>query len=177
MIKSYMYLAAVRYKQIALGLGDPSMTGIPQLQYVLRGAKRKLAARPQRQRLPITPEILRMLRSSWESMPSRADATMLWAASTLCFFEFLRMGEVVVPSDTGFDHRSHLAYGDIRVNSTTYPRWMEIHIKRSKCDQFSGGVKLVVGVSGSDVCPVASMLAYLVIRQSRPGLLFQFESG
>lgn len=136
------YFAAVRHAQIALGLGDPAMSTMPQLQYVLKGAKRKLAGSPRRTRLPITPAILRLLRSSWERLPSRADAVMLWAASTLCFFAFLRMGEAVVPSDTGFDARVHLAYGDIRVNSTINPTWMAVLIKRSKCDQFGQGVTL-----------------------------------
>ena len=31
------YLAAVRHAQISMGLGDPLMVRMPQLQYVLRG--------------------------------------------------------------------------------------------------------------------------------------------
>ena len=171
------YLAAVRHKQIALGLGDPVMSKMPQLQYVLKGVKRKQVGKPKRVRLPITLEILGLLHSSWQHLPSRSDAAMLWAAATLCFFAFLRMGEVVVPSDSGFDPRVHLAYGDVRVNSTTDPQWMEVHIKQSKCDQFGSGVKLAVGVSGAVICPVAAMLGYLIIRKGAPGPLFQFEDG
>lgn len=33
------YLAAVRHAQIALGLVDPVMTKMPQLPYVLKGAR------------------------------------------------------------------------------------------------------------------------------------------
>ena len=171
------YLAAVRYAQIVIGLGDPVMTSMPQLQYVLKGARRNLAGRPRRTRLPITPEILRLLQASWERLPSRADAVMLWAASTLCFFAFLRMGEAVVPSDGGFDPRLHLAYGDVRVDSTLDPSWMEVVIKRSKCDQFGAGVTLSVGTTGTGLCPVAAMLGYLVQRGSAPGPLFRFSDG
>ena len=153
------------------------MTSMPQLQYVLKGARRNLAGRPRRTRLPITPEILRLLQSSWERLPSREDAVMLWAASTLCFFAFLRMGEAVVPSDAGFDPRLHLAYGDVRVNSTLAPSWMEVVIKRSKCDQFGAGVTLSVGATGSGLCPVAAMLGYLVQRGGAPGPLFRFSDG
>ena len=171
------YLAAVRHRQIAMGLGDPVMVRMPQLQYVLKGARRRLAGRPKRTRLPITPEILQQLRGSWERHPVRADASMLWAAATLCFFAFLRTGEAVAPSDTGFDPRYHLAYGDVRVNSICDPSWMEVHIKRSKVDQFAEGIKLVVGATGSDLCPVAAMLGYLVQRGNSPGPLFVFEDG
>jgi len=171
------YLAAVHHAQIAIGLGDPVMVRMPQLQYVLKGARRQLAGRPKRTRLPITPEILCRLRSTWEGHPTRADAVMLWAAATLCFFAFLRMGEAVVPSDTGFDERYHLTYGDVRINSTQDPSWMEVHIKRSKCDQFAEGVFLYVGATGSSICPVAAMVGYLVLRGNVPGPLFRFADG
>lgn len=46
------YLAAVRHSQIALGMGDPHMGGMPQLEYVLKGAKRKTSS-SSRTRLPM----------------------------------------------------------------------------------------------------------------------------
>ena len=78
------YLVAVRHTQIAMGFGDPIMAGMPQLQYVLKGAHRNLAGRPKRTRLLITPQILRALKTHG----NRMDAVMLWAASTLCLFAF-----------------------------------------------------------------------------------------
>ena len=171
------YLAAVRHAQIALGLGDPVMSGMPQLQYVLKGAKRKLVGTPRRVRLPITPEILRLLRASWERLPSQADAVMLWAAASLCFFAFLRTGEAVVPHDTGFDPQIHLAYGDVRFDNASNPSWMAVSIKQSKCDQFGQGITLSVGSTGSDICPVAAMMGYVIQRGNNPGPLFQFTDG
>ena len=125
------YLAAVRHGQIAMGLGDPLMAAMPRLLYILKGTRRNLAGRPQRTHLPITPSILQILKTSWDHLLSRGDAVMPWAASTLCFFAFLRMGEAVTPSDSAFDARYHLAYGDVRVNSRVEPAWMEVVIKRS----------------------------------------------
>ena len=46
------YLVAVRHSQIALGLGDPKIGSMVQLEYVLRGMKRK-ALTARRERLPI----------------------------------------------------------------------------------------------------------------------------
>ena len=102
---------------------------------------------------------------------------MLWAASTLCFFGFLRMGEAVAPSDAGFDARYLLAYGDVRFNSPTDPSWMEVTIKRSKCDQFGRWVTLSIGATRMATCHLAVMLSYLAQRGSRPGSLFAFENG
>ena len=53
---------------------------------------------------------------------------MLWAASCLAFFGFLCTGEVIVPSDTGYDH---LSYGEIRINSVEDPSWMSVLIKHT----------------------------------------------
>ena len=58
------YLAAVRYAQIALGLGNPHMENMARLEYVVRGVKR-LASGPTRTRLPITLPLLAHLQRSW----------------------------------------------------------------------------------------------------------------
>ena len=52
------YLAAVRHTQIAIGLGDPVMVRMPQLQFALKVVCQELDRRPKSMRLPITPEIL-----------------------------------------------------------------------------------------------------------------------
>ena len=85
------------------------------------------------------------------------------------------MGEAVAPSDTSFDTRYHLAYGDVQFNSSTEPSWMEVIIKRSKCDQFGRGVTLSIGATQTALCPLAAMLSHRVWRGSRPGSLFAFE--
>ena len=83
------YLAAVRHAQIALGLGDPKMAGIPQLEYVTKGLCKKTVGRQKQTHLPITPPILCRMKIVWQRMPCRKDASMLWAASCLCFFAWL----------------------------------------------------------------------------------------
>ena len=87
------------------------------------------------------------------------------------------MGRAVSPSDSVFDPRYHLAYGDVRFNRTTEPGWMEVHIKRSKCDQYCRGVTLTVGATGMQICPIAAMVGYLVQRGDKPSPLFTFRDG
>ena len=51
-----------------------------------------------------------------------------------CFFSFLRMGEVVVPSALGarlgFDPQVHLSRGDIWVDSRANPSYLRFPSKR-----------------------------------------------
>ena len=46
---------------------------------------------------------------------------MFWVASSLCFFEFLRSGEVIVPSDTAFDEATHITFNDVAVDRLKEP--------------------------------------------------------
>ena len=104
------YLSAVRHTQIALGLGDPHLSTMPRLEYFTKGLRR-LSSGQSRSRLPITPAILRCLRASWEKAESYFDGVMLWAAACMCFFGFLRSGEIVVPSDLAFNVTSQRCTG------------------------------------------------------------------
>ena len=95
-----------------------------------------------------------------------------------CVFSFfLRCGEVVVPSDSTFDETSHLAAGDVRVDNISDPHYLQVNIKASKTDPFRQGVFVYLGRTNVDVCPVAAVLSYMVIRGPAPGPFFQFEDG
>ena len=171
------YLAAVRYSQIGLGLGDPHIGDMPQLEYVVKGLKRMYGPASSRTRLPITPELLWQLRNVWAKWPERRDASMLWAAACMCFFGFLRVGEVVIPSDSSFDPSVHLAQGDVRVDSVTRPQYLEVTIKASKTDPFRRGVSIYLGATSATLCPVAAILDYMVRRGQSPGPFFSFANG
>eukprot|EP00731_Ephydatia_muelleri_P020611 Em0013g338a len=157
------YLSGVRFAQISLGGKDPDIGGMPHLEYVLMGF-RKLAVGKPRPRLPITPPILRKMWGIWSRVPERWDASMLWAASCMCFFGFLRSGEIVVPSDGAYDPSAHLSYGDVRTDSLVNPSYITVAIKASKTDPFRKGVTVHIGATKSQLCPVAAVLAYMVQR-------------
>jgi len=72
------YLSATRHLQIVAGLGDPKMGAMPQLEYVLKGLKKKVAAQS-------TMTIMMKALKEVYSAANRADATMLWEALTMSF--------------------------------------------------------------------------------------------
>ena len=65
------YLSAFRHLQVSMSLPDPKIGDMARLEQVLKGSKRKFAKRGpgQRERLPITPDILLRLKSHWFSGP------------------------------------------------------------------------------------------------------------
>ena len=72
---------------------------------------------PQRPHLPITPSILKTIRSLLNGCPARAKYVMPWAAVTLCFFGFFHTWEIDVPSQDVFDARTHLSWGDMAIDN------------------------------------------------------------
>lgn len=174
------YLSALRRMQIVGGAGDPFTASWPLLEYTLRGIKLKQARAPgtrSRPRLPITPNILRMLRQVWELDNMAQDNIMLWAACCLCFFGFLRSGEITVPSRSAYDQEAHLSEGDVRLDAASPPQYVMVRIKASKTDPFTKGVSIFLGRTGNDLCPVAAIAAYLVSRGREPGPFFRLASG
>ena len=175
-----VYLSAVRHLQVAAALPDP-FSGAPmaRLQYVLRGIKKaevEKGAGP-RERLPITPSLLLRMKAVWELSAEQPDTKMLWAACCLCFFAFLRVGEMTVPSDEEYDPAVHLSVQDVAVDNSSTPSLLRVTIKQSKTDPFRKGVDLYVGKTSAPTCPVAAVLNYLMVRGTAPGPLFLYQDG
>ncbi len=176
-----VYLSGVRHLQIVNGLPDPfAGVAFPQLDQVMKGIKRHEAEKGvgKKQRLPISPTILNKLWGVWSEHGENYNTRMIWAACCLCFFAFLRAGEMTVPSDTEYDETVHLGIKDVAVDDANHPSILQIRIKQSKTDPFRQGINLYVGKTGSHICPVASMMNYLQARgMGTSGPLFRFSDG
>ena len=155
---------------------DPGLAQFPRLHYVIRAVSRTSPAASRPSRLPITPDVLRLLHSVWSVPPLTFNHRMLWAACCLGFFAFLRSGEFTCSSDGGVQS-AVLSVGDVCVNSHIHPAYLVIRLRRSKTDMFGRGLSLYVGATGCPLCPVAAVLSYLAARPSAPGPLFVFQDG
>ena len=176
-IKSY--LAAVRHLHVLQGSPFPGLDGpLPRLQLLLRGVKRVTSKdHPTRARLPITPQILRRIRDHLFTLPCTWDRRMLWAAMNICFFGFLRSGEICCPTSSTFDDSEHLTLNEVSLDSHMAPSRLFLRIKASKTDPFRAGVTIVVGATGQDLCPVLATVPFLSLRGARAGPLFLFADG
>lgn len=173
------YMSAIRQLHIARGIGDPGINKMAKLEQVIRGIKLEQAKKGEKKspRLPITPALLLSIKEVWEREAITRDTAMLWAAALLCFFGFLRSGEVCTPSEKSFDEGSHLTRSDIQVDDLANPQSLQIKIKASKTDPFRQGVLVYVGRTNKPLCPVSALLAYMVLRGNKPGPFFTFLDG
>ena len=175
-----VYLSAVRHMQIEAAMPNP-FKGAPmaRLEYVTRGIKKHETETKegQRPRLPITPPLLMKMRAVWEPTGTTHNTKMLWAASCLCFFAFLRAGELTVPTEKVYDPSVHLSVGDIAVDDARWPSLLRVTIKQSKTNPFQKCFNLFVGQTNSVLCPVAAVLDFLCVRGKKPGPLFIWADG
>ena len=175
-----VYLSAIRHYQIQNGLGDPGISRMARLEYIMRGIRRDgaLKPNPRKERQPITPTLLSKLFAVWERQTDLRNAKMLWAASCLAFFAFLRVGEFTASGVSQFDDKVHLSISDISINRLEAPSMALINLKQSKTDQLRKGVTVVLGKTNkSPLCPVSALLSYLVVRGTAPGPVFIWENG
>lgn len=173
------YLSAARHLQISMNMRDPKLGEMPKLEQVMKGVKREYAKKSpgKRVRLLVTPDILLKLRGVWEANSKHHNSIMLWAAGSLCYFGFLRAGEITVPAESAYDSGQHLNVSDVMVNSISDPTLIKIKIKASKTDPFRQGLDIFVGKTDNKLCPVAALLAYLAKRGRQKGMLCRFENG
>lgn len=172
-----VYLAAVRHLHLINGFDLP-VNKFTRLQYVLRGIKRVKGV-TTRVRLPIT---LVHLKLFYRLLHSRTvpllDERMLWAAISLAFFGFLRIGEMTCPRQ--FDSSVHLTKSDISFHPngiSSKSLHMSVKIKVSKTDPFRSAVTITIGANDSVFCPVMAMKNYLSKSTSLVGPLFQYSNG
>ena len=173
------YLSSIRFLSISTGRGDPFSPGaLPLLQYVLRGVRRTpRLPRQSRNRLPITPSILRTVRSQWAPNASNVDYVMMWAACCVGFFGFLRAGEFTARTQEDFDPSTSITLQDVAVDQHDNPSMIRIRLKQSKTDPFRHGVDVFLGRTQADLCPVSALLAFVAVRPDREGPLFVFQDG
>ena len=104
--------------------------------------------------------------------PHNYDNIVMWAAYCLAF---LRSGEITVPTMAAFNLEQHLTPKDLVVDDLAHPTVLQVKIKSSKTDQPRIGIDLYIGATNCDLCPVAVMLSFLVVRGFDPGPLFKMQ--
>ena len=88
------------------------------------------------------------------------------------FFTFCHAGEITIPEGKTYDPHVNLSYEDISVDNSHDPSIISLLIKQSKIDQAREGVKVYMGKTDDNTCPVKVLLHFLRQRGSKAGPLF-----
>lgn len=170
-----IYLAAVRHLHIRNGY-DLDFKKFHRLQLICKGIQRSQGC-SMRVRLPITIHHLKLFFCllAIRHTPNY-NSLMIWAAMTLAFFGFMRLGELTCNST--FSLETHLSPSDVCFLPTmSQPDYMSIQVKISKTDPFRKGHTILIGKTNQPICPVKAMKNYLGARTNTPGPLLQYQSG
>ena len=140
-----VYLAAIRSLQINLGLPDPGdQSSLPRLKRIMAGIARcQLKKGSQtKPRLPITTTILSKIHTELLQDPRVANRTLIWAISSLAFFGFFRLGELIWESPGQYNEATHLSWDDIAVNNRDNPTvlWVHLFLNALSVTKFGQGV-------------------------------------
>ena len=114
------------------------------IQLVLAGIK-KILARPVTKKEPITPDILRMVIGKFageDNLMNIRNCSMF----LISYEGFLRHNEL-----------ANLRLCDVEI----YDSHMKLFLVKSKTDQYREGAWVIVGATGSELCPVAMLKRYL----------------
>ena len=158
------YLVGVRHLHVVSGAGNPLQEKL-RLQLALAGIRR-WKPKAGGTRLPKTPLVLRAIKKVLDAASTDYQNILLWAASGSCD----RVN--FTTSTTAFNPSCHLSIQDVAIDSHSNPTLVQLHLKQSKTDQFRQGAFIYLSRTGTDLCPVSALLAYLAIRGDAPGPLF-----
>ena len=151
-----LYLAGLKSYQLDLGIECTAFSD-PRLERTIQGIKREHHEPERRVRTPLTrPHLIRIL----ATLPIHSyDNIVLYAAFTLAFARFLRVGEFTyreADRELGVSFSKwFLTKQSIRMSDDgTY---MELTVPASKTDPFRKGITLTIAASTDAGCPINAM--------------------
>ena len=168
-----VYLAAIRALHVYKDLPVPLLT-TPRIQLALKSLSHH--APEVKQALPITYAIMKGFKSL---LTNSMEDMALWTCMTLLFFGCRRAGEIV-PSNEQMSMGFHYPrVCDVVFNPNPTLAAL-VTISRTKTQP--KGFTLVLGCSGSDICPYCALVRYLRARgitdtQINPGPLLVHIDG
>ena len=101
-------------------------------------------------------------------------ARLLWAASCLGFFGFLRAGEFTTVSSSTL---ASICVSDVAVDRHHSPSVMRIFLRKAKTNPFGKGIHIFLGRTDRTLCPVVAIMNYLSVRPPGEGSLLVLEDG
>ena len=139
--------------------------------YCCKGIKRTSAPSKSVPRKPITTSTLGSLKSSLKSADiPHSHYLLYWAAFSLAFYGFLRVGEYTAPTRFSTNARTLLARHLLLAADS-----LTISLPSSKASQFAPPAPIHIGATSSSMCPVQAMRRFLRSRRAHCQHLCSFS--
>jgi hypothetical protein len=170
------YLSGLRQLHILKGMEPPNMrSGLVRL--LLQGKKNmdSIQARREEQvkRLPITMNVMRLLKEEVRRWPVALDQKLLiWAIATVAFHGAFRIHELLCRTESVFDPDFTLMTEDIRVvreHSNAEAKALEVKLKCPKESKVGKSVIIEVFETKGTLCPVKAFERWRGTCTGRPG--------
>ena len=156
------YLDGLVFLHRSLGLDPPNIND-KVVHYTLSNIKPSTA----RPRVPIMAGTLRAFKLGLhnDKKLDREETRAFWAAATICWHGFLRMGEVLSKRARTTEENSTLLWEDIRI----FNDHIAILLKSSKTDRIGRGHIIKIYRTDTDICPWKAMVSYrAMLHQINP---------
>jgi hypothetical protein len=171
------YLSGLRQLHILKGMEPPNLrTGLVKL--LLQGKKNmdNTEARKGKQvrRLPITMNVMRLLKEEIRKWPVALDQKLLvWAIATVAFHGAFRIHELLCRTEAAFDPDFTLLTEDIRVIKEGTELGSKVLEVKLKCPKESKAGKTVIVElfeTGGTLCPVKAFERWQLKNKNQEGL-------
>ncbi len=166
------HLAGLRQAQVKAGMPGPAWSDMAKLNQIRKGIARNGAVngKEKLQRDSVKWQHMQAMQNAWAKMGDKG--VMLWETACLCFFGCLRAGEALAPEKREFNPKVHLGWEDVELEDIRSPSKIRVRIKESKTDRLRQGTFVTLVRTDKPVCPVTTLLKFMVIRKAGPGSFF-----
>jgi hypothetical protein len=170
------YLSGLRQLHILKGMDPPNMrSGLVRL--LLQGKKNmdniQTRKEDQVKRLPITMNVMRLLKEEIRRWPVALDQKLLtWAIATVAFHGAFRIHELLCRTEAVFDPDFTLLTDDIKVvqeHSNTESKALEVKLKCPKESKAGKSVIIEIFETKGTLCPVKAFERWKRTSTRRPG--------
>jgi len=176
------YLAGVRQLHILRGMEPPKFR-TELVKFILRGQQHKdnIADRQKTGRLPMTIQVMKLLKNAIAEWEVKAERKMLvWAIATLAFHGGFRIHELLSKQECSYDPDFTLLTEDVLLSKSNSEQTevMTVRLKCPKEDRTGKPVFVEVYETGGQLCPVKAFKKWQKKTTCQRGLpLFRDETG
>ena len=163
------YLAGLRQLYLSKGL-NPASIRSDLVTQIIKGRRHQTLSLEtigsQKQRLPATPAILKLLKLDiLASSEDPKTKLLIWAVCTLAYNGAFRIGELLAKKQTSFNPLDTLLEDDLKIQETAVEnkkvKLIQVRLKQEKTNSSKSSTIIDVFEAPGPICPVRALQKWL----------------